>query len=85
VSRARLHAGQLTAQRLRDAEVHDLGDLLIARVAQENVVGLEIAMDQPLLMHEGHRSAHIREDATRLAQRNAPLLGQATAERLPLQ
>ena len=86
VTRASLHADRyVTAHGLGDPEIDDLRHHPLAFAAEENVLRLQIAVNQPLLVDQRHRRTHVTQDASRLSQREATLLIQPPPQRLPMQ
>jgi len=67
----------------RDAEVEDLEHALLR---EEQVVGLEVAVDGPARVRRGHHVEQLPGDRHRLARRErAPRAGQAALQRLALE
>jgi hypothetical protein len=56
-------------RRERDAEVAELGAAL---VREPDVVGLEVAVDEPVLVHEGERVEHVARDGDRAVGAERP-------------
>ena len=56
---------------LRDPEIEHLGDLVVVvrRADEEDVLGLQIAVDDPLLVRAPRARADLAEDARRVAER----------------
>jgi hypothetical protein len=63
---------------LRDAEV---GDLDPARFVQQEILGLDVAMNDPLVVRELERLANLRDDAQRLLGRQPSALLQLSQVR----
>ena len=69
---------------LRDAEVEHLGDVVVVvgLAHEEDVLGLEIAVDDALLVRAIERAAHLVDDPDRLLESEAVGVVQALVERL---
>ena len=68
------------AQRLGDAEIEDLDDLLVVHARQEDIGGLEVTVDDARAVRASQGLAHLRADDPGLPQREAPLAFEAVAE-----
>jgi hypothetical protein len=83
-----LAVGQLRlVEDLRDAEVDDLRDLgaLCESVREEDVVGLQVAVDDACAVGLGDRAEHAREDRRGRRGAEAPLAPQAAPQRLAVE
>ncbi len=71
---------------LRDAEVQELGlDLPRQRLPEEDVVGLQVAVDDVALVHRRHRGAHREHEVQRGREGERAAVVDAVGEALPLE
>ena len=72
-------------RRLRDAEVEHLRDLALVIAGEEDVGGLEVAVDEAGGVRHGEGAADLRGDRGDLARREGALAAEAAVQVLPLE
>ena len=73
-------------EKLRDAEIEDLGDDVPVGIdGEEDVLGLQVAVDDPLRVRVRERREERQDDRQRVLEREPPLLVHERRERLAAQ